>query len=340
VNPAAPQAPNHLVVYLSGRCNLSCAYCYSSAPGGPVIKKDALLGAVGDFLRSAPRGAKISFLGGEPLLHKPLLRAAVRLVRAEAGASFPVTVFTNGLLLDRAEAAFLKENSVKTVVSLDGDPAAAGYARGRAPDLSRLDASGLSASAVVTPATAARLAENVAWLYQAGFRSIGWAPDVKAVWDRAALARLAASAAALRKFYLGLLRAGLPPFELANAYEALDAERGRPPARACLSLTLAPDGRIYPCDKLAGLGAPGPGLPRDRDAFFSAAAAAGFRPYGLMCPVAPWAAAGCPTGKALAARRSYFAGQAAARLLVRRWLTGLAAAGLRYPAFRRVHNIR
>jgi len=340
LSPATPQAPNHLVVYLSGRCNLTCAYCYSRAPGGPVIKRAALLRAVGEFLRSAQRGAKISFLGGEPLLHKPLLRAAVRLVRAEAGASFPVTVFTNGLLLDRPEAAFLKENSVKTVVSLDGDPAASAYARGRAPDLSRLETASLSASAVVTPAGAGRLAENVAWLYRAGFRSIGWAPDVKAVWDRPALARLAASAAALRKFYMGLLRAGLPPYELSNAYEALNAERGRPPAYGCLSLTLGPDGKIYPCDKLAGLGAPGPGLPRDREAFFSAAAVAGFRPYGLMCPVAPWAAAGCPVGRALAARRTYFAGQAAARLLVRRWLKGLAAAGLRFPAFRRVHNIR
>lgn len=340
MSPETAQAPNHLVVYLSGRCNLACAYCYSRAPGGPVIKRAVLLGAVGDFLRSAPRGAKISFLGGEPLLHKPLLRAAVRLVRAEAGASFPVAVFTNGLLLDRAEAAFLKKNSVKTVVSLDGDPAGADYARGRAPNLSRLDASSLSVSAVVTPATSGRLAENVVWLYRAGFRSIGWAPDVKAVWDRAALARLAAAAAALRKFYLGLLRSGLPPYELANAYEALDAERGYPPARVCLNLTLGPNGKIYPCDKLAGLGTPGPSLLLDRDAFFSAAASAGFRPYGLMCPVAPWASAGCPTGKALSARRAYFFGQAAARLLVRRWLKELASAGLRFPAFRRIHNIR
>lgn len=340
MSPAAAQAPNHLVVYLSGHCNLACAYCYARSPGGAVLRRAALLGAVGEFLRAAPRGAKISFLGGEPLLHKPLLRAAVRLVRAEAGTSFPLVVFTNGLLLDQAEAAFLKENSVKIVVSLDGDPAAAGYARGRAPDLSRLDLSSMSASAVVTPASAGRLAENVAWLYRAGFRSIGWAPDVKAVWDRAALARLSASAAALKKFYLGLLGAGLPPYELANAYEALDDVRGRPPARCCLSLTLGPDGKFYPCDKLAGLTSPGPELPRDREVFFSAAAAAGFRPYGLMCPVAPWAATGCPTGRALTAQRAYFAGQAAARRLVRRWLKGLAAAGLRFPAFRRVHNIR
>lgn len=336
-------SPGHLTVYLSGRCNMLCAYCYSRDPGGPVIRLPDLLKSLETFLAGRPPGAKISFLGGEPLLHKPLLLAAVRFIRKKTGQEVPVTVFTNGVLLDAVTAAFLRANHVKTVLSMDGNPAAPGYARkGPVPDLSALDLEGMSASVVITPAAAAGLEEKVAWLYRAGFRSIGWAPDIKGRWDREALKKLSVSAAALKRFYLGLLRSGLPEYELANAYEAIAAARGRQPERACTSLTLAPDGEFYPCDKLAGLGRPALRkiLAGGRAGFFSAAAAAGFRPYGMMCPVGAWAAAGCPTGKKLAAARASFGGQAAVRRLARRWLVGTVRAAMRFPAFNRRHNIR
>lgn len=327
---AAENAPaNHLAVYLSGRCGLACHYCYSRDADGPVIGRAALLKALGDFLRDAPRGAKISFLGGEPLLHKPLLRTAVRFIRKKAGARLPVTVFTNGRLLDRSIAAFLRAAGARIVLNASGVTAGAGVR-------------GATVSVVTTPRSAGRLAENIASLYGAGFRSIAWAPDVTARWDKTSLARLSASAALLKRFYLGLLRAGLPPYELANAYEAIEASRGFPARRGCFSLTLGPDGNIYPCDKLPGLGRPSlkKVLDTGRKGFFAAAAAAGFRPAETLCPVGPWAVKGCPDGRKLASHGAYFSGQAAARRIVRSWLAGVIRAAMRFPAFRRRHNVR
>ncbi|MBI4655457.1 MAG: radical SAM protein [Elusimicrobia bacterium] len=109
---------NHLVIYLSSICNMKCAYCYVSA-GKEIIKEKSLLAGIDFFCGLKSSGKKITFLGGEPLLHFRLLENAVRHIRKKHG-DFPVQVFTNGTVLNKETARFLQEEAVRIIVSIDG----------------------------------------------------------------------------------------------------------------------------------------------------------------------------------------------------------------------------
>ena len=94
--------PHALLDILRG-CNLRCRACYnhSSAHCKPL---EAVRAEVESLLRIR-RLQSISIVGGEPLLH-PELCAIVRFLRSRG---LHVEVFTNGLLLDPAACARLKE---------------------------------------------------------------------------------------------------------------------------------------------------------------------------------------------------------------------------------------
>lgn len=340
-------APSHLTVYLSGICNFRCGYCRSRFPGPP-IARPRLLAGLDSFLALPGAGKKVSFLGGEPLLHPALLRAAVERLRSKGGPALPLQLFTNGALLTRSMAAFLARNGVRVVVSVDGAPdlndAARRPASGAASAFrSALRAArlcgGAAASMVVTPAGARRLASSLAALRAAGFKSLAWAPDVSALWDRGGLRALRAGAAEAAALYLGELAAG-EAWEVANIYELLALRRGQG-LPACSNITLAPDGCFYPCDKLlsGGLKAAAPfrcgpdGAGKRK--FFGLAAAAGARSSQVLCPVAPWALGRFSAGGG----PGYLAGQAAARRIAGAWLSKIAAAGRRHRAFRAAHGL-
>ena len=113
-------APNNLVIYMSGFCNLKCAYCYSrKMPFKEVIKKKVLLSSISEFLKSSSPDKKITFLGGEPFLHFNLLKDAVFFIRKKMKSDLPVHVFTNGRLIDEGISRFIDRYNVKLCVSLN-----------------------------------------------------------------------------------------------------------------------------------------------------------------------------------------------------------------------------
>lgn len=326
--------PNHLVIYLSGRCNLSCPYCYSAGAESRPITAAALRKALRRFAGARPPSPKFTVLGGEPLLHRDLLAEALRRIR-ELFPGAPVHVFTNGLLLKPGEAERLLDSGVKISVSVTGSGPAA--LRPLLANLPRGLRSRVSAGLVARPDTAAALPSDIARLGAAGFRSIAWSPDITAAWSPAALRVLSSAAAELLVLYLKRLRAGRGAWELANGYEAVALAARGEAAGPCRNLALAPDGHFYPCDKmLAGrreelrlyrVGPDGAG----REKFFRLA---GRRDSQSMCPVAPWAAARFRAKPAPEPR-----GQARARAIAAGWLDAAARAGLASPAFRRLHGV-
>lgn len=344
----------HLTVYLSRRCNLACRYCYSGSVGGETVKERALLAALKAFVGRAGAGKKITFLGGEPLAAGPLLKKAVLAARA-AGPEIPIRVFTNGTLLTPGWLAFFARLGVRLTLSLDGDrrtnDSRRRFRAGRRSvfnaalrALPRKDRAGVTAHMVISPSSAGALARGVKNLCALGFESIAWAPDTTALWGQAALAELKRAMLEVKLHYFKRLKAGLPPYEIANIYEILEALDGRAAAGGCSNLTLGPDGLFYPCDKL--IGAPAAlrlpyalqpfgikaGL-AGRARFFKEAAAAGAVPEPAMCPVGPWALRG-KAGQA----RAFLSSQAGLRLAVKAGLCALAAEGLKYSAFRTTHN--
>lgn len=284
---------SQLSVYLSGACDMKCAYCYVPRSGAS-LDREKLLRALDSFARAG--GEKVTFLGGEPLLRWGLLKAGIsRLARLHPGVA--ATVFTNGVRLDRARAETLLGLGARIVLSLDGGRAdndrfrrlggAGGSAWSAAlRGLPRSLRARITVSAVVRPETAARLPANVRELYRAGFRSIAWAPDIAAQWGPAEGGVLAAGLLKVTRDYAGLVRAGRRAYEIANIYELLDCLRGGP-AAGCGSLTLSPEGAALPCDKL--LSAP-PAVrrrfagPAGGRRFFAEAAAAGADPAEPLCP--------------------------------------------------------
>ncbi|HBE87590.1 MAG TPA: hypothetical protein DDW67_00405 [Elusimicrobia bacterium] len=283
---------SHLTVYLSRACDMACAYCF--VPGGVgALKPAALNRRLDAFVRAG--GDKITFLGGEPLLRWGVLKTVVaRLARLYPGVG--VTVFTNGAVLSRGRAEELLRLGARIVLSLDGRKAdndkfrrlkSGGSAYAAAlRDLPRGLRARLTVSAVVSPENAGRLASNIMSLYAAGFRSIAWAPDIKASWGPAEARTLSSGLLRVGRDYSALARAGRPVYEIANIYELLDSMRGGDTG-GCASLTLSPEGTVLPCDKL--LSAPAASRRRfsgsaGRAKFFAEAAAAGASPSEPLCP--------------------------------------------------------
>jgi uncharacterized protein len=118
-----------LSLAVAQKCNLGCTYCYAQQGdfGGPArnMPLQTALEAVDLLLRDAGRGERVnlSFLGGEPLFNRAVIRAAteraVEGARAK-GVSLTLSLTTNGTLLTEDDSAFLEEHGFAVTVSLDG----------------------------------------------------------------------------------------------------------------------------------------------------------------------------------------------------------------------------
>lgn len=120
-----------LCLHVAHDCNLRCRYCFAgtgeySGPRGlmPLEVGQAAL----DFLL-AHAGARptveVDFFGGEPLLNMPVVRELIsygKEAARRAGKTIDFTLTTNGMLLDDDTAAFLREQNVSLVLSIDGRP--------------------------------------------------------------------------------------------------------------------------------------------------------------------------------------------------------------------------
>jgi sulfatase maturation enzyme AslB (radical SAM superfamily) len=112
-------------VVVTADCNLRCRYCYQDRKQPASMSWCALSTAVDVYALAARRRARLSFLGGEPLLAFPSIARAVR----RLGRRFPerrprFALTTNGLLLTEPRAAFLERHRFEVQISCDGTPAA------------------------------------------------------------------------------------------------------------------------------------------------------------------------------------------------------------------------
>ena len=283
-----------LVLMLTYSCNLACRYCYEDREEGCVppstgggasreMSPESVRENVRFLLDHSGENRKVSIVlfGGEPLLRFPLLRAAVGDARAMASArgkevSFSLT--TNGTLVTREIAGFLKENGVSVCVSIDGPrevhdvnrPYASG--RGSYDDVERGIAylvenrSGVPLAARVTLGRGAvDVRKTFRHLRGLGFDEIGFAPASAAE----------GSGAALSEEELDLVLTGFR--DLSAGYTA-DVRERRMPAFGNLTQILAmihrgdpmpypcgagigmlaaePSGAFYPCHRLCGVGDP------------------------------------------------------------------------------------
>lgn len=187
-----------LSLAVAQKCNLGCTYCYAQQGefGGPAksMEIETALAAVDLLLRDAAPGEKVnlSFLGGEPLVARAVLRAATeRAAESAAHRRIPITfsITTNGTLIEESDADFFERHGFAVTVSLDGKREVHDrlrpYKGGRgsfdtvmarvAPLLARQRRMQVSARVTVTPSNLA-LRETLDELVRLGFHSVGFSP--------------------------------------------------------------------------------------------------------------------------------------------------------------------
>ena len=121
-----------LCLFMSRNCNLQCSYCFARPPkegkdNNGNMSREAAFRAV-DLLLEQEEGryCEIDFFGGEPLLNFPLIREIVAYARSgglRRGKEFTFTLTTNALLLGDEVAAYINEENMSVILSLDGRPA-------------------------------------------------------------------------------------------------------------------------------------------------------------------------------------------------------------------------
>jgi len=134
----------------------------------------------------------LSFLGGEPLLNRPVIHAATqraRQIAGERGATATFSITTNGTQLTEADGDFFEQHGFAVTVSLDGPGAVHDRLRpfrsGRGsydrviarvvPLLERQQRMQVSARVTVTPQNL-ELKETLDAFVELGFHSVGFSP--------------------------------------------------------------------------------------------------------------------------------------------------------------------
>ncbi len=195
--PIAPPV-RALSLAVAQKCNLGCTYCYAQGGdfGGPPANMsiDVAFRAVDYLFNDAAAGDRVSlaFLGGEPLVNRPVLRAATEraadLARAR-GVRLALAITTNGTLVTADDGEFFERHGFAVTVSLDGPQASHDKLRmfrdGRgsfdtvvanvAPLLTRQRAMQVSARVTVTPRNL-QLRSTLDTLIGMGFHSVGFSP--------------------------------------------------------------------------------------------------------------------------------------------------------------------
>ncbi|WP_196594517.1 thioether cross-link-forming SCIFF peptide maturase [Pectinatus sottacetonis] len=111
-------------------CNFRCKYCFADSGEYGGVDRSLMSNEVGEAAveyiikhSGSRKHCEMDFFGGEPLINMPVVKhvtAYVRKREKETGKLFNLTLTTNGMLLNDENIAFLNDNNISVVISLDG----------------------------------------------------------------------------------------------------------------------------------------------------------------------------------------------------------------------------
>ncbi len=129
-NEPLQSPPLHaLSLAIAQKCNMGCSYCYADQGdfGGPTknMSLETSFKAIDLLLKDCPESGKaqLTFLGGEPLINRTGIRAAVAYAATAAkqkNIQVSYSITTNGTLVTESDAVFFEEHGFSVTVSLDG----------------------------------------------------------------------------------------------------------------------------------------------------------------------------------------------------------------------------
>lgn len=239
----------NLLVFLSDLCNMSCDYCFLALNTRPatILKGEDGRTAIERHLSEHGEKARVTLLGGEPLLHPELVHYLARVAR-EGGAK--VTLVTNGTRAEPMHAELLARMGVELCMSVDG-PAPVHDRHRRMlggqgshervqEALAKIKPADWRVNLVLSEDTAGQLLSSAEWLRARGFRRMSFHADVRSPWSEAGHARLLAALAGFTRYARAL--------KDALALWHLDSFRAPGPVEPGDELVLGADGRYYVSD--------------------------------------------------------------------------------------------
>ncbi len=124
--PAASSPALTAWLHVTNACNLRCTYCYV-AKTHESMDETTGLAAVEAIFRAARRhgfrAVKLKYAGGEPTLNFPLvvrLHQHARNLASRHGVALRAVLLSNGVALRPSVLAWLRDQSVRLMISLDG----------------------------------------------------------------------------------------------------------------------------------------------------------------------------------------------------------------------------
>ena len=257
------------ILHLSSACNLRCRYCYAAKhEHGTAMTIETALAAVELVSREGRGSFCVSFFGGEPLLHFPLIREVVDAAErlgAQRGQRVAFRMSTNGLLLTPELLRFCTEHQIFFAISCDGNREAHDAQRVFPDGRGSFDALAdllpvilehcpqTVFSSVITPASVPHLAASMDWMWDQGIRFVAHQLDFSdPTWDPEDLMPLEVQYRLLCDWYLRHTREG-EYFYLNLIDDKLKTRvqgdfTTAPPCDFGLSkVSVAPDGTLYPC---------------------------------------------------------------------------------------------
>lgn len=258
----------HYTLHITDRCNLACTYCYVKKGNTDMSIETAR--QVVDMAAAEGGHHGIIFFGGEPLLCRELISETVHYAEAQmkkGGVYFHFKITTNGLLMDEPFLDWADRHELFIALSHDGlgcddcriTPEGKGVSDVLEDAARRLLRHKPYAPVLmtVTPRTLPRYADGVKYLFDLGFRYLICTMDYAASWSDGDLLTLKRQYRRLASLYREWTKREekfyLSPFEMKIASHVrehdLHAERCELGVR---QLSIAPDGRIYPCVQLVG----------------------------------------------------------------------------------------
>lgn len=263
--------PSALSLFLTGRCNLNCHYCFVNKTNldHTTANEECLRKSI-DVLFSYPGKTKnISFKGGEPLIAFPLIKRIYDYARQEADKKHIIlngAIVTNGTLLKQEMIDYFIRSRISVAISIDGTKAS--HDRNR-PFKGSSDESSfnkiisiiekmkfgplkLTASMVFTPSDIEFLIENVRFLNGKGFFCVEFYPDLYARWMLKDFDVIEKVFRDFATYYIDLFNGEEKIFKN-HGIDAVVNGCGESTMDRCAELHLSPEGEYYVCDKVFSL---------------------------------------------------------------------------------------
>ena len=264
---------NQLWMVTARTCNLACHYCYQGAenherdylaPRGleSLMSKDVADKALLWALEWAPtEGLRLVFYGGEPTLAWPLIQSVVPEWSAAfkaAGKPLQFSITTNGSLLNDERRAWMTENNIGILLSLDGPPHTHNLSRpakGGRPSWETINPEaflawrpGLEIAWTLSP-SGTWCADDLDDMVSRGFKGINFNVDFLSDWTHEDLHRLQELGKRLAKH----LAAGTVRSNWEGKYDkaAHGKRMERPCGLATGMLAVTPEGDLYPSQEMA-----------------------------------------------------------------------------------------